>query len=458
MNRGNLSRRGFLQRSTLALTAAGLPLWHVREVLGQEEDKAASKEDDVLKVGIIGIGSQGGPQARGSRMQSRARQLVGDVLRLNRKNIRFTAVCDVDARHLEEGAEALKRMGHEVKAYKDYRELNDSRDVDVVFVCTPDHWHALCAIDALKKGKHVYCEKPLTLTVAEAKAIVQVAEKTGKVFQTGNQQRSDYNGRFRLACELIRNGRIGKVKRIEARINDNPQSDSLPAVTPPPELDWDFWLGPTPKTDYLFKEANGRVMTNGHYEFRWWYTWSGGKLTDWGAHHIDIGQWALDKDFDGPVAVHAVGSPPNPAPNSYTCHKDFDVTYTYADGTEMIATSKGENGVMFTGEDGRWLFVSRGKLEASDKKIIEEPLPSNAIRLPVSGGHMFNFFDCIRTGNKPICHAGVGASSVIVCHIGVIALRLGKKLKWDPKAHRFDDAEANAMLSREYRAPWKLEV
>lgn len=457
MNRGNFSRRGFLQRSTLALTAAGLPLWHARELLAREEDKPAGKDNGILKVGIIGIGSNGRGSA-GSQMQSRARQLVGEVQRLKRDNIKFTAVCDVDARHLSEGVAAMKGIGHEVKAYKDYRELNDRKDVDVVFVATPDHWHALCAIDAMKKGKHVYCEKPLTLTIAEAQAIVKVQKATGHVFQTGNQQRSDYRGMFRLACDLVRNGRIGKVSRIEARINDNPQSDSIPAVKPPAELDWNMWLGPTPETDYLYGMQRGGVKTNCHYDFRWWYTWSGGKMTDWGAHHLDIGQWALDKDFDGPVSVEGKGSPPNPAPRSYTCHKDFDVTYTYADGTVMVAMSKGENGVHFTGEGGKWIFVARNKLTASDPKIIDEPLPKDAKRLPVSGGHMFNFFDCIKTGAKPICNAEVGASSVLVCHIGAIALRLGKKVGWDPKAQKFDDADANAMISREYRSPWKLDV
>jgi len=262
---------------------------------------------------------------------------------------------------------------------------------------------------------------------------------------------------FRTACELVRSGRIGKVSRIEARINDNPQSESIPAVAPPAELDWNMWLGPTPETEYLYGMQKGGSKTNCHYDFRWWYMWSGGKMTDWGAHHIDIGQWALDKDFDGPVSVEGKGTPPNPAPRSYTCHKDFDVTYTYADGTVMVATSRGENGVHFKGENGKWLFVSRGKLSASDEKIIKEPLPKDALRLPVSGGHMFNFLECVRSGEKPICNAEVGASSVIVCHIGAIALRLGKKVGWDPKSHKFDDADANALIAREYRSPWKLE-
>ncbi|MFL5339866.1 MAG: Gfo/Idh/MocA family oxidoreductase [Gemmataceae bacterium] len=457
MFRGTLSRRGFLQRSTLALAAAGVPVWFAREVLAAEEDKK-KESDDTIKVGIIGIGSNG-RDSKGSHMQSRARQLIGDVNRLNRKNIRFTAVCDVDARHLEEGVADLKKMGHEVKPYGDFRELTRSKDVDVVFVATPDHWHTLCAVDAMKNGKHIYCEKPQTLTVAEADAMVAAQKATGRVFQTGNQQRSDYNGMFRLACDLARNGRVGKIKRIEARLNRNPTSGPLPAVTPPEGLNWDFWLGPTPKVPYRYEALpNGLAKTNCHYEFRWWYDYSGGKMTDWGAHHIDIGQWALDKDFDGPVEVEGHGTPPPTTGDAYNVHEKFEVTYTYAEGTQLIALSEGENGVKIEGEDGKWIFVSRGKITASDEAIVKEPLPKDAPRLPVSGGHMKNFFDCVKSGEKPICHAAVGASSVIVCHIGAIALRLGKKLKWDPKAHKFDLDEANALLSRPYREPWKLEV
>jgi predicted dehydrogenase len=459
LERGNLSRRGFLQRSTLALTAAGLPLWYAREVAAAEDPKA-KKDDDTINVGVIGIGSNG-RGSKGSQMQSRARQLVGDIQRLKRDNIRFRAVCDVDARHLEEGVEAMKKAGHDVQPYKDFRELNDRKDLDVVIVATPDHWHTLCATDAMKKGKNVYCEKPMTLTIAEAEAMVKCQRATGKVFQTGNQQRSDFNGMFRLACDLARNGRVGKIKRIEARIEGNPQSDTIPIVTPPTELDWNTWLGPTPETDYLAGTQNGQFKTNCHYDFRWWYTWSGGKMTDWGAHHLDIGQWALNRDGSGPISVEGKGTS-NPAPRSYTCHKSFDVTYTYDDGAVMVATSSGDkigmNGVKIEGEDGKWIFVSRTKVTASDENLVKEPLPKDAPRLPVSGGHMANFFNCLKSGEKPICNVEIGASSVTICHLGTIALRLGKKVGWDPKSHKFDSDDANAMLSRPYRKPWKLDV
>ncbi len=455
--RGTISRRGFLNRSTLALTAAGLPLWHAREVVAADDEKSGKSDNDTIKVGVIGIGSNG-RGSKGSQMQSRARQLVGEVQRLKRPDIRFAAVCDVDGRHLEEGVAMMKRIGHDVTPYKDFRELNDRKDLDVVIVAVPDHWHTLCATDAMRKGKHVYSEKPLTLTIEEAGVMEAVQKKTGRVFQTGNQQRSDFGGRFRVATELVRNGRVGKIKRIEARIDGNPQSDSIPVVTPPSELDWNFWLGPTPETDYLYGVQGRQVKTNCHYDFRWWYTWSGGKMTDWGAHHLDIGQWALDMDGNGPVSVEGHGTPPNKEPRTYSCHKDFQVTYTYGNGAVMVAMSKGENGVKFIGDDDKWIFVSRGKLTASDEKLIKEPLPKNAHRLQVSGGHMHNFFHCVKTGETPICNVHVGASSVRICHIGTIALRLGKKLGWDPKSLKFDDAEANSMRSRPYRAPWKLEV
>jgi predicted dehydrogenase len=468
MNQGTWSRRGFLQRSLAALAAAGLPAWYAREVFAAHEEargrKAAAKDRIVL--GAVGIGS-------------RNLQLLNDVLNLKR-DVRYAAVCDVDGRHRRRAAEALKGKGMEVAQHKDFRELNARKDIDAVLIATPDHWHALVAIDAMRQGKDVYCEKPLTLTVAEGRALVQVAQKTGRVFQVGSQQRSD--ARFRLACQLVRNGRIGKVTRVEARIGANPTSPPLPKVEPPKELDWDFWMGPTPKVDYLELTQGGKTYTRGHHEFRWWYDYSGGKMTDWGAHHLDIAQWGLGKDDSGPVAVEAEGAPPAKGPNRYNCHPTFTVTYTYAGGTPVVCSDtqlkgavdpketrvalpggkervvKHDNGVLFVGEGGRWIFVRRGLITASEPKLLDEPLPKGAVRLYESPNHMGNFFDCMRSRRPCACPAEVGHRSVTVCHLGVIALRTGKKLKWGPERERFDDAAANAMLSRPMRAPWKLEV
>jgi predicted dehydrogenase len=333
--------------------------------------------------------------------------------------------------------------------YKDFRELLDRKDVNAVTIATPDHWHTLVALEALRKGKDVYCEKPLTLTIDEGKLLVKTVRDTGRVFQVGSQQRSD--ARFRLACQLVRNGRIGKLTKVETRIGDNPRGGPFPVVAPPKELDWDFWQGPTPKVEYVERRC--------HYEFRWWYEYSGGKMTDWGAHHNDIAQWGLGADSTGPVAVEAEGEKPSADPHSYNCHPTFKVTYTYANGARVVCTSGGENGVRFEGEGGRWIFVSRGRIGASDKKLLDEPLPADAVRLYVSNNHMGNFLEGVRTRKATVCPAEVGHRSVSVCHLGAIALRSGKKLKWDPAQEVFvGDAEANKWLSRPMRAPWKLEA
>jgi predicted dehydrogenase len=472
MDRTNLSRRGFLQRSLAALTAAGLPAWYAREVIAAAGENAQKKKpaaNDRIVVGAIGIGSP----------KSRNLQLLNDVLNLKR-DIRYAAVCDVDGRHRRRAAQILKGKGMGVEQYADFRALNDRKDVNAVLIATPDHWHALIAIDALKKGKDVYCEKPLTLTVAEGRALVQVAQQTGRVFQVGSQQRSD--ARFRLACALVRNGRLGQIQRVETRIGSNPTSPPLPKVDPPRELDWDFWLGPTPKVDYVELTEGKQTYTRCHYEFRWWYDYSGGKMTDWGAHHNDIAQWGLGMDHSGPVAVEAEGAAPATEPNRYNCHPTFTVTYTYANGTRLVCAHtqldgavdpketrvtgkdgkgqvvKHDNGVLFVGEGGRWIFVNRRLITASDRKLLDEPLPKDGVRLYESTNHMGNFFDCMHSRQPCVCTPEVGHRSVTVGHIGVIALRTGKKLKWDPARERFDDEGANTMLSRPLRAPWKLEV
>jgi predicted dehydrogenase len=443
MDKGNLSRRGFLQRSMATMTAAGLPAWYAGEVLAADESKKPQKKpvspNERLVMGAIGIGS---PQSRGRAIYNDARKSSAGV--------QYIAACDVDASHLANALEMMKKDGFgDAKGHKDYRELLDNKDIQAVTIATPDHWHALVAVEALRKGKDVYCEKPLTLTVAEGQKLVKVAKETGRVFQVGSQQRSDR--RFRLACELVRNGRIGKVKLVETRIGgiDPAGVGPFKKAPVPAGLDWDFWLGPAPKVEFIPQRC--------HYEFRWWYDYSGGKMTDWGAHHNDIAQWGLGMDGSGPVSVEAVGYA-DPRPDCYNVHTDFIVRYRYGNGTQLLCTSGGENGIRFVGEDGRWIFVSRGAIKASDQKMIDEPLPASSTRLYYSNNHMGNFLECVKTRKPTICPAEVGFRSVTVCHIGVIALRTGKKLKWDPVTERFDDDEANKMLSRPMRGPWRLEA
>ncbi|MGL4423433.1 MAG: Gfo/Idh/MocA family protein, partial [Gemmataceae bacterium] len=448
MQRGALSRRGFMNQSIAGLTAMGLPLWYAQQV--HADDVATTKvlakgkgPNDQINLGWVGIGSP----------SSRAFQVYGTTK--GYKNLKHVAVCDVDARHMYFASRRFKDENkNEPDQIKDYRKLNARKDIDVVVVATPDHWHALIAIDAMKQGKDVYCEKPLTLTVEEALAIIKVQKETGRVLQTGSQQRTEMGGKFRLATEIVRSGRLGKIKSIECRIGTNPTSGAIAEAPVPDGLDWDMWLGPTPKVPYRL--ANGK--TNCHYEFRWWQAYSGGKMTDWGAHHIDIAQWCLGMDNSGPVSVEAVShSEIYSKGDGYDWPAKFHVKHTYANGAivhvmdgggtdvdglvnangDAKKVSGGENGVMVFGENGT-LFVSRGDLRASKKEILAEKLKDSDSLYPTRGSNHFgNFLECVESRKDPICSAAIGGGSVIICHLGVIALQMGvgKKLTWDPKAH-----------------------
>jgi predicted dehydrogenase len=483
LERGNLSRRGFMRRSVGAMAAAGLPAWYAQDMFGAAAQAAEANRlvdaNDKLNVAVIGVGPN---SAR------RSNALIGEAKRF--KHVNFTAVCDVDARHLSASVAQMKKDGFDVKGYKDFREVMASKDVDAVIIAIPDHWHALVAIEAIQKGKDVYCEKPLTLTVNEALALQKVVKGSKQVLQTGSQQRSEMT-QFRLAADVIRAGRIGKIKSIECRIGENPVSGPIKEAQVPDGLDWDMWLGPAPKAAY--RQEGGK--TNCHYEFRWWYEYSGGKMTDWGAHHIDIAQWCLGMDNNGPVAVETLeAEKPLSTGDGYNCHKTFKVQYTYGNGAKVIAMdgrgtavkelfrpdgkpltkkvkgkeeeidgiSGSENGIMVFGENGT-VFVNRGMVVASDPKILSEPLGASDPKLYPTRppNHMGNFLDCVKTRGEPICNVDVGGGSVIVCHLGTIALRSGLKLNWDAKAKKFtgENAEAgNKMLGREMRGPWKIET
>ena len=421
------SRRAFLQTSAVAAGALAAPAVH-------------AAGSDTLEVALIGCGGRGMGVARDAANHG---QIV--------------AYCDVDEAHLAQA----KQLWPDDAPLADFRKVLERKDVDVIVNATPDHWHTLVNIAALKAGKDVYSEKPLTLTIAEGQQLVKTVSATKRILQTGSQQRSDKN--FRLACELVRNHRLGKLKHVNVWLPSGRREGPFTAEPVPAGLNWDLWLGQTPVVEYVKERC--------HQSFRYWWEYSGGTMTDWGAHHLDIALWGTGFERSGPVSIE--GKPlVEMIPGGLTAASEYEVKYVYPNGVTQTCRSTAANawngrvvdpkgqqhGVKFEG-DGGWIFVTRGKIEASDPALLTSPLSSSATRLTVSDNHMRNFFDSVRSRQQPICDAEIGHRSVSVCHLGVIAMRLGRKLQWDPAKEQFvSDADANRWLSREMRKPWTLDA
>lgn len=447
-------RRGFLRTSAqAALALAASPVVFATPARGWMRQGS-----DRLRVGCIGTGSRWdgvGPNA----------MEFGDCI----------AVCDVDGRHRAKAQrKVLELQQREVEAYEDYRPLLDRSDIDVVTIVTPDHWHTKIAIDAMRAGKDVYCEKPLTLTIDEGKQIAKVLRETGRVFQVGTQQRSEMGQLFLQAIAIIRDGRIGDVTRATCAIGGAPTCGPIPIAEVPKELNWDLWLGQAPKVDY--REGNGN--TRCHYEFRWWYEYSGGKMTDWGAHHVDIAQWGMGLDETGPLSVEGQGEHPVPfseglptLDDRYNTASKFEIHCRFAGDKEIVIRDSApdlgfDNGILFEGTKGR-LFVNRGRLtgKAVDE-LAERPLPEDAIRkaykgkTPVGGNaHMRNFFECIETREQPISDVFTHHRAMTTCHLANIAIRLGRPLKWNPETEQIEgDEAAAAWQRREQRAGFEIDV
>lgn len=381
-------------------------------------------------MGFIGVGGMGTGLLHGF---------------LGSGQVKVLAVCDVYAPHRNRTKRDVdNRYGNnDCAAYTDFRHLLDRKDIDAVVIATPDHWHALISIMACESGKDVYCEKPLTLFIDEGKVLVRAVRRYNRVFQVGSQQRSDHN--FRLACELVRNGKIGKVHTVRVNLPPAPDMDPQPNLEPPPDLDWDLYLGPAPKVPFNYARFLG--------SFRWFWDYSGGTVTDWGHHHFDIAQWGLGMDHSGPVSVEGKGVPP--VKGLSETYVDFELHYEYANGTRMVCKTP-ERGVRFEGTEG-WVHVWRGGIDASPKELLQTTFGVNDVRLYRSHNHSQNWLDCIRSRQLPICDVEIGHRSVTVAHIGNIAMRLGRKLRWDPVKEQFvNDPAANRWLSRPYRAPWYL--
>ncbi|MHC4741729.1 MAG: Gfo/Idh/MocA family protein, partial [Planctomycetota bacterium] len=330
-------------------------------------------------------------------------------------------------------------------SYRDFRDLIARDDIDAVSVGTPDHWHVPVSIAAVRSGKDVYCEKPLTLTIAEGRTLADEVKRYGRVFQTGSQQRSSNN--FRLGCEYVVNGRVGELKTIRVGIPGNNRKCE-PTWTPQPvpkELNYDLWLGPALWEPYHEQRC--------HYQFRFILDYSGGQVTNWGAHHLDIAQWGAQADDSGPVEIRGKGE--FPKTGLFTTSTKVDVEYTYANGMKMYLKTGG-GGTRFEGTEG-WVYVNRGKLDAEPKSILDSKIGPNEIHLYESNNHKQNFIDCIKNRKDPICNAEVGHRSSTVCHLANIAMLLERSLKWDPEAEVFPgDDEATRMTWRPRRSPWIL--
>jgi predicted dehydrogenase len=370
---------------------------------------------------------------------------------------RVVAVCDVDEGHANAAADKLTVEGKRPAVYTDFRRILDRADVHVVINGTPDHWHTLVNLGAARAGKDVYAEKPLTLTVDEGRRLVRAVRESGIILQTGTQQRS--SSRFRLACELVRNGRIGRLQSANVWLPAGLRAGPFQTAKIPEGLNWDFWLGQAPKVDYVPERC--------HRKFRFWYDYSGGTMTDWGAHHNDIAYWAI-----GELAPREVSSRVlvDPIPGGYDTFSEYEVAYTYASGTKLnIFTTRDDsiygqklkpdgqrNGIRFEGTAG-WIWINRDQIKASDPELLKVPLPENAIRLYASSNHMENFFACVRSRQAPICDVETGHRSATMCHLGAISMRTGRALTWDAEREKFTGRfadEANPYLRRAMRAPY----
>jgi len=394
----------------------------------------------------------------------------------------LAALVDVDQNVLDHNIKkATAAQSKEPQGYEDYRRVLERQEIDAVLIATPDHWHAKIAVEALLAGKDVYCEKPLTLTIDEGKLIERVVQQTGRVFQVGTQQRTESDQRFLQAIALIRSGRIGDVKKITCGINSFPQSPPLPVADVPPGLNWDFWLGPAPKVEYRalpeMREGYGGgvpLFSNGHYSFRKWHEYSGGKLTDWGAHHVDIAYWAIEhllSDLSQPIKITPLDfSLPVEYRNGYPTVADrYNVATKHIiqvdlpGGVEMVITSEGDNGILFEGTKGRF-FVNRGKIVGRPvEELQENPLPENAIEDvyggPVSADHLANFAESIKSRKQPISDVYSHNRMLEICHLSNIAMRLNRPLIWDMEKRKIQgDDQANSFLSREYRQGFEIEV
>lgn len=440
------SRRVFMAQATSSLVAS---------TVAYGQGPGQPSKNDRPAVALIGAGWQ--PE---TRRQGRGLAIGRNVI----PHADLVAVCDVDtvalgfahdhlAKHAGVRPQAIQTTG-------DYREILARDDIDAVLIATPDHWHTKIAVEAMRAGKDVYCEKPATVTIGEGKLLREVASKTGRVIQVGTQQRSEYDDRFVKAIAMIRAGRLGTIRKVKIGLEPGWKGGDFPAQEPPSTLDWDRWLGPAPMADYRSQRT--------HRTFRWWYEYAGGQLCDWGAHHVDIAQWAIGQHERGPTKIEAtsvLNQPLNKGmptrQDSYNTPIEFAVTCRFDNDVEFLIDAS-RNGITFEGSEGR-IFVNRGKLEGVPvNQLKENPLANDAVT-EVRGGrstktHMQDFVDCMGTRNQPISDIATHHRTLSTCHLANIAVRLGRPINWDWQTETIvGDEVASSLMDRTYRDGYQIE-
>ena len=439
MSVDSTTRREFLE--TMGYLGAGALL----TATGVESARGYAA-NDTLEVACLGTGG-------------RCQTLMASLAKI--PNVRIAAVCDIYEKHLEV---ARKLADPKAVVSRHYREILERKDIDAVLIGSPDHWHAPMTVHACEAGKDVYVEKPLTHDLSEGQGVIDAQNKYNRIVQVGTQQRSDHNKVFLMAVALVRSGRIGRVKKVTAAIGGGPASGPQAPETPPPGLNWDLWLGQAPKVDYTPRRC--------HSEFRWWYEYSGGKLTDWGAHHVDVAHWGLDKEATGPTTIEVEraelpvaykdGWPE--ASDRFNTALTFQVKATFADGVAIVIRDDTENGVTFEGERGK-IFVTRDRIDLEGGAVAglyKDPVAESLLRELRHGkpldGHMENFFACCNDRGKPASDVWAHHRALTTCHLANIAIRLGnRKLAWDPEKEAIvGDDQANAFLTRPQRAGYEV--
>lgn len=425
------TRRSFLKETAVGGALLGLSAKKHRSIFG------AASPSERVRVGMIGVGNQGGPK-------NNMKYFLNNIV----------AMCDLDKNYLAEAADFLQKQANQTAVMTDdYRRLLDSKDIDAVVVTVPDQWHATMTIEACRAGKDVYCEKPLTLVIGEGKPMIDAARKNKRVVQTGTMQRSGVE--FKLATELVQKGIVGKVHTVNVTLPSPNWIDRagkpVPNSEPPEGFDYNRWLGPAP-----FRPYNKNHV---HYLFRFYWDYSGGQQTNFGAHHLDIAQWGLGMDESGPTSVE--GSAVFNPDGWYETPDTTEIKYTYANGVVMtcrqkLKTTNKDQGTEFIGEKGS-LFVYRGGIVANPPELLKGVDVPKIVNSQANISHVNNFLDCVKTRQTPAADISIGHHSATVCHLGNIAVRTKKKIVWDPKTETIvGDPDASKWLMKEYRSPWTL--